>query len=805
VKSLLSSLLVVALSALASAQTPAFNIVKPSTTGIPGEELRVMKFDPQGNLWVAGRAPFWGESGVAMLPAAQVPYEALPGGGFDTGAWRVWSSVQNPLLTAFISGMEFGADGTIWLGTGSIDLGGGLIRFRPDAATPEEMWFKYDSHNSPLLLDGIRSLDMAPDGRLWMVNGEVNSSPAVFSFDPASGAWQEFDMGQELPWPGNFNLVNHVHAGLSGHVWVSHASLSGLAEYDGSSWTLHAGGSQFDRLLEDQQGNVWATTGLAGLWKWNGSTYKHWSPIGGTGTTTGLGLGDDGTVWVGTWYGPVFRMLNDVPVFFADADALPYHFAPRPNGEIWIGNYGGNGVSGTARHYTAQGQLLERINTWNSGLPDYFVDRILADTTGNVWFATGEAGLSRMLGSDGAPDQPTHWRNWGNHNDQAEPYPWAGNEPMVSMLDTGGTVWMGGNGVGRWDEESGSFTGFWNWQNAGLSVDEINDIARDAHGDVWIASDGSGAWRFDVPSKTWKHHSFSTGPYSYSQERIFTLATDHDGLLWAGAEFGLHTFDGTTWTNLSLDVPFNAFGVHDIEVGPNGDVWVCTDEGLARWNGATWSFYTQQNSGLIGKAVRDVSIRGDGLVGVASFSFFPDVGGVSTFDGPTWTKYTTANSPLTHFQCEAVQFDSDGDLWASPMSEGVVEILLGKTQGAGTWSDLGLGLKGVTGHVPHLAGSGTLKPGSSNTLALSGAAPLAPAWLVGGLQVRELAFKGGTLVPQPQFAALLQTSPAGALSLSFTWPASAPPGTQLVLQAWIQDGAAVKGFAASNGLLAASP
>ena len=40
------------------AQTPEFNIIKPSTTGVPGEEVRVMKFDPTGNLWIAGRFYF---------------------------------------------------------------------------------------------------------------------------------------------------------------------------------------------------------------------------------------------------------------------------------------------------------------------------------------------------------------------------------------------------------------------------------------------------------------------------------------------------------------------------------------------------------------------------------------------------------------------------------------------------------------------------------------------------------------------------------------------------------------------------
>jgi hypothetical protein len=42
-----------------------------------------------------------------------------------------------------------------------------------------------------------------------------------------------------------FKLVNGVRAGGSGHIFVTHGSLTGLAEYDGTTWTLHAGGAQF--------------------------------------------------------------------------------------------------------------------------------------------------------------------------------------------------------------------------------------------------------------------------------------------------------------------------------------------------------------------------------------------------------------------------------------------------------------------------------------------------------------------------------------------------------------------------------
>src|ERR1051325_6995127 len=114
------------------AAVPRFNLVKPSTTGVPGEEVRVMKFDSAGNLWIAGRFYFWSEGGIAKLPAKQLKFRALPGGGFDTGAWQVWSTVQHPIPSVYINDMVFGADGAIW-----IARDGGLTRFDPAARSEE--------------------------------------------------------------------------------------------------------------------------------------------------------------------------------------------------------------------------------------------------------------------------------------------------------------------------------------------------------------------------------------------------------------------------------------------------------------------------------------------------------------------------------------------------------------------------------------------------------------------------------------------------------------------------------------------
>ena len=328
-------------------------------------------------------------------------------------------------------------------------------------------------------------------------------------------------------------------------------------------------------------------------------------------TLTGLGADREGVVYVSTWYGGIYKMISNNPVFFVDADNIPRSVIGRPNGDIWINNYGGNGTLGTVRHYTANGQLLSRMNTFNSGLPDYFIDRITRDSTGNMWFACDEGGLSRMLGSNGAPDAATHWRNWSNHNDLSEPYPWAGDEPMYSVFeDTAGIFWMGGNGVGRWDSATGQFTGFWNWQNSNLDSSGHHAITRRA-GTIWVGSGGSGVYWFD--GTNWNHVTLSPGGYSYESNNVRSMTVDTDNNLWVASEYGLRKFETGNNTTFTLydtsNTPLTSSGMTDVEADPNGGIWVGTYEGFARFDGTTWTLYNQANTGMPGVVVANVARR----------------------------------------------------------------------------------------------------------------------------------------------------------------------------------------------------
>jgi ligand-binding sensor domain-containing protein len=401
------------------------------------------------------------------------------------------------------------------------------------------------------------------------------------------------------------------------------------------------------------------------------------------------------------------------------------------------------------------------MNTFNSGLPDYFVDRITHDSSGNMWFATGEGGLSRMLGSNGTPDAATHWRNWGNHNDLSEPYPWAGNEPMYSVFeDANGIFWMGGNGVGRWDSATGQFTGFWNWQNSNLDTSGHYAITKRS-GTIWVGSGGSGVYWFD--GNNWNHVTLSPGGYSYSPNNVRSMTVDTNNNLWVASEYGLRKFEAGNNTTFTLydtsNTPLTSAGMTDVEADPNGGIWVGTYEGFARFDGTTWTLYNHANTGMPGVVVADVARRSsDGLIAIASNqgSTWPYTGGVSTFDGTTWTHYTPDNSPLTHWQVVAVEFDSNGNLWASTMSEGVVQIMIGnnpqqlqfvsavsrKTHGGAGNFDVELPLSGAPGvECRSSSGNHILVYGFSNNVVAGNATVTSGVGTVSGPPV----FSGHTM------------------------------------------------------------
>jgi hypothetical protein len=142
----------------------------------------------------------------------------------------------------------------------------------------------------------------------------------------------------------------------------------------------------------------------------------------------------------------------------------------------------------------------------------------------------------------------------------------------------------------------------------------------------------------------------------------------------------------------------------------------------------------------------------------------------------------------------------DVRIWRRLLADHEVARLWGAGPGA-AWRPLGAGTEAPY-RRPELQGLGPLTGGSSNSISLLGARPLAPAAFLGGARLaHELRF-GALLVPVPQMFFPTATDAEGGATLAFTWPDGIPAGEQLFFQAWLVDGSMPSGLAASDGLAA---
>jgi ligand-binding sensor domain-containing protein len=626
----------------ARADDVQWRIEKPSNSGIPGEEIRFLRFNPDGDVTVGARWSFWGEGGLGILRRGD-------------GAWTTYANWETPIPSPYVNDLEFDAAGVGWLATG-----GGLVRWEGDE------WRVYDSSNSPLLHDEVRNLSVAPNGHVWVNNSNVrDNNAAIFEFDGVN--WRKFAVPADLPWEDPWRTLSDVVVDALGNVWVANNTLPGLAKYDGVSWRLYGESvATFRRLTPDRNGHIWMIEGGLGYtaWRFDGSEFIPFGgsrPPIGTTTITDLALDDDGTMFLGNWMGQLVKTTDggaSWSVFRMDLSRI-VEVSPDPRTtDVWVG------TAGAVGHYRADATWVRDYNSYNTGMPWYWVDQMMTDNDGNFWVATGEAGLSRFDGRK--------WRNWGNHNAYSEEYPFRGNEPMgAAFQDSQGMIWMGGNGVARWDPVQNVFTGFWNWQNTPIfGVTLFTDFVESPPGYIWASTAYGAVYNFD--GTQWTRNELR--PY----ENAF-MEVDRAGNVWVAAWFALYRWDGAQWTEYDSNPSlFDLYGVTDMTIDRQDNLWLGCGAALVRFDGQRWSIFNTQNSPLPYRNVRGVAVRDDGLIGLAMSGDDGEGAAVIIRGDPVvpenWQPFLYGECPLPHWQVGDVAFDAQGDLWVSALSEGAAVL-----------------------------------------------------------------------------------------------------------------------------------
>lgn len=163
-------------------------------------------------------------------------------------------------------------------------------------------------------------------------------------------------------------------------------------------------------------------------------------------------------------------------------------------------------------------------------------------------------------------------------------------------------------------------------------------FARDAafHGhDIWIATE-KGLAKYDTLNdtiETWNSENGLSGDY-------FTcVMVDSAGIIWAGTYgSGVFRFDGTTWSNITIDDHQPDNTAYDIAIGPDGVIWMVNSLCLIRYNGLNLErLYLNDDPGI--KGLSSIAVDNNGVVWITTKGW-----GLFKYDGSDWKRYSESGN-----------------------------------------------------------------------------------------------------------------------------------------------------------------
>jgi ligand-binding sensor domain-containing protein len=239
-----------------------------------------------------------------------------------------------------------------------------------------------------------------------------------------------------------------------------------------------------------------------------------------------------------------------------------------------------------------------------NGFPLRAVNDLAFDEENGYLYAVGDSGLAIWDG--------TQWKGF-----TSEQLGFLLDEPLNAIAVEAGTIiWVGaqqswnpasyseasawiGGGLVRGDWRAGNWESFNNQDP--LLNEEINDLAFDSNGNLWVASGRS----YEEPTtggiavrdtfERWSHwgwtwgsaHKFDRGLDGYG---FSSLAISPDGRVYAGGSRGVSWLEPDTDVWQSVDVR----GVHQLSLDAQGRLWMATDYGLHRLDVSGLQFVFQR-------------------------------------------------------------------------------------------------------------------------------------------------------------------------------------------------------------------
>lgn len=542
--------------------------------GLPSSDILAMHSDLEGTLWVGTRRGLARWNGLAFDPIT--PVQGLPMvaiGGLASGPGGFWVAtdegpyVQTPTgrftkvegwpkgeVTALFGGQKTKA---MWLA--AWDGRSRILSYRGNR------WVVF---STPPGSEKERIDALAEDGtgRLW-----ARSPRAMRVLDPGTSKFRQAN----LPFPVQSDRGSLL-IGRNGDLLVP--TQQGLAHLKGDAWSLLGTKNGLPTswcrtAMEDREGSLWV--GSVGIFRLLGrGAWRVYTQADGlpSGVVWCIFRDRDKQLWVGTDNGLARAIAKGWEIVPGTLGHVVRTVIQGVDGNLYLAGVPGNEIL----KFDPRRQRLQRIEL----SPDSAAKRIFRlsmDVGGNLWVSTDGAGLFKASLSKGTNaklkfehvelPQGTPTEYISDVHQDAEGRIWVPGEKGLAMLSKG-----------EWRR----FT-----TKDGLKQDHVAYTRSTKNGDLLISYNeplGLTLARYEGKTlKVLKHMDTSMG---LGEDMVYLTGEDAQGSIWIGTGKGV---------DLIRPEGIDHFGVAEGLAGEdcdnmaflpeaNGDVWIGTSTGLARFD-----------------------------------------------------------------------------------------------------------------------------------------------------------------------------------------------------------------------------
>lgn len=205
---------------------------------------------------------------------------------------------------------------------------------------------------------------------------------------------------------------------------------------------------------------------------------------------------------------------------------------------------------------------------------------------------------------------------------------------------------------------------------------DVNDIAFDPEGRVWVAAEKTGVAMYD--GSQWRTFTEKDGLPSAD---TFGLTVDPQARVWVCTWNGVTVFDKGEWSTpyTTQNGTLASDHAHAIAFDGVGDVWVgLIRDGVShqRHTDGSWEHLTKDGGQISGNEVRAILVRPERESTPESVWIATNDGGISVYEKGRWSRYT-ADSGLPSNAVNDLALDRYNRVWAA--TAGGVSYLAGDT------------------------------------------------------------------------------------------------------------------------------